>query len=161
LHDALVGLGFMTKEEGERAGWSGFLATLAVERRAATLQTPSGPALWIAAERLLQWQAGVPALATTPAISVPQAPPDALWDSDRAIVEIMRGRLEGVGPTTEAAVAAASGVAAESIAHALLSLEAEGFAMRGRFTPGFGEEEWCSRRLLARIHSYTLNRLRQ
>jgi ATP-dependent Lhr-like helicase len=33
--------------------------------------------------------------------------------------------------------------------------------MRGQFTPGFGQQEWCARRLLARIHSYTLNRLRQ
>ena len=33
--------------------------------------------------------------------------------------------------------------------------------LRGRFTPGTEETEWCARRLLARIHSYTLNRLRQ
>ena len=44
---------------------------------------------------------------------------------------------------------------------ALVKLEVEGFVFRGRFTPGFGETEWCARRLLARIHSYTLNRLRQ
>ncbi len=39
-------------------------------------------------------------------------------------------------------------------------LEAEGFALRGRFTPGAAEEEWCERRLLARIHRYTVKRLR-
>ena len=32
--------------------------------------------------------------------------------------------------------------------------------MRGRFTPGANEEEWCERRLLARIHHYTVKRLR-
>ena len=32
--------------------------------------------------------------------------------------------------------------------------------MRGRFTPGAADEEWCERRLLARIHRYTLKRLR-
>jgi ATP-dependent Lhr-like helicase len=32
--------------------------------------------------------------------------------------------------------------------------------MRGRFTPGAQELEWCERRLLARIHRYTVNRLR-
>src|SRR5258708_17720092 len=32
--------------------------------------------------------------------------------------------------------------------------------MRGRFTPGATAEEWCERRLLARIHRYTVNRLR-
>ncbi len=32
--------------------------------------------------------------------------------------------------------------------------------MRGRFTPGANAEEWCERRLLARIHRYTVKRLR-
>ena len=33
--------------------------------------------------------------------------------------------------------------------------------MRGYFTPGVREEiEWCDRRLLARIHRYTISRLR-
>ena len=32
--------------------------------------------------------------------------------------------------------------------------------LRGSFTPGSEEQEWCERRLLARIHRYTLNRLR-
>ena len=32
--------------------------------------------------------------------------------------------------------------------------------MRGRFTPHASAEEWCERRLLSRIHHYTLKRLR-
>jgi ATP-dependent Lhr-like helicase len=43
----------------------------------------------------------------------------------------------------------------------LLKLEGEGFVIRGQFTPGGTQTEWSARRLLARIHSYTLNRLRQ
>ena len=42
----------------------------------------------------------------------------------------------------------------------LLRLEAQGHILRGRFTPGAAELEWCDRRLLARIHRYTLSRLR-
>ena len=42
---------------------------------------------------------------------------------------------------------------------ALLALESEGVVLRGRFT-GANDLEWCDRRLLARIHRYTLNRLR-
>src|SRR2546426_4956136 len=41
-----------------------------------------------------------------------------------------------------------------------LALENEGKLLRGRFTPGAPQLEWCDRRLLARIHRYTLNRLR-
>jgi ATP-dependent Lhr-like helicase len=49
---------------------------------------------------------------------------------------------------------------------ALAALEGEGFAMRGRFTspqgdPKTAEIEWCERRLLARIHRLTLDRLRK
>jgi ATP-dependent Lhr-like helicase len=73
----------------------------------------------------------------------------------------MRGRLEGLGPVTVDGLAASSGLAANDVESALLKLEAEGFVLRGRFTPGTEETEWCARRLLARIHSYTLNRLRQ
>jgi ATP-dependent Lhr-like helicase len=46
------------------------------------------------------------------------------------------------------------------IATGLAALEAEGFALRGRFTPGTAADEWCERRLLARIHHYTIKRLR-
>ena len=42
----------------------------------------------------------------------------------------------------------------------LLALEGQGRILRGRFTPGDAELEWCDRRLLARIHRYTLSRLR-
>src|SRR5256886_12164653 len=44
---------------------------------------------------------------------------------------------------------------------ALAALQAEGFAMRGAFTDTPAPEgEWCERRLLARIHGYTVKRLR-
>src|SRR5438093_8758309 len=42
----------------------------------------------------------------------------------------------------------------------LLKLEGQGRILRGRFTPATAELEWCDRRLLARIHRYTLNKLR-
>jgi len=77
------------------------------------------------------------------------------------MVEILRGRLEGLGPVTARALAESLGVEPSAIEAALMRLEATGFVFRGRFTPGLGQEEWCARRLLARIHSYTLNRLRQ
>ena len=52
------------------------------------------------------------------------------------------------------------GVAASDVDAGLLALEAEGVVLRGRFTPGHSGLEWCDRALLARIHRYTLNRLR-
>src|SRR5207237_342452 len=70
----------------------------------------------------------------------------------------------GLGPVTEAALDMPLGLAPSDIAAALAALQTEGFALRGRFTPGIDpgadNDEWCERRLLARIHRYTLKRLR-
>ena len=44
---------------------------------------------------------------------------------------------------------------------ALAQLEREGYVLRGQFTPGAQQEEWCERHLLARIHRYTVKRLRR
>ena len=76
------------------------------------------------------------------------------------MTEIVRGRLEGLGPVTQVALAAPLGLEPDEIGAALTALEVEGFAMRGRFTPGTNADEWCDRRLLARIHHYTVRRLR-
>ncbi len=52
------------------------------------------------------------------------------------------------------------GLRAGEVTSALARLEGEGIVLRGRFTPGTDDEEFCDRRLLARIHRYTLDRLR-
>jgi ATP-dependent Lhr-like helicase len=83
------------------------------------------------------------------------------WNFEEALVEILRGRLEGLGPVTVPALVESTGLSKLDIETALLKLESEGFVIRGLFTPGTTETEWSARRLLARIHSYTLNRLRQ
>src|SRR6185436_11053374 len=160
LHDALLTLGFITEEEGRRSGWEALLDRLAADRRAGVLRSPEGPSLWVAAERLPQLRAVLPGASLSPAIAAP-ARLDKAWDPDEARVEIVRGRLEGLGPTTVAALAASCGMRPASIDSALAALESEGFVFRGRFTPGLGETEWCERRLLARIHRSTLDRLRR
>jgi ATP-dependent helicase Lhr and Lhr-like helicase len=71
----------------------------------------------------------------------------------------VRSRLEGIGPTTAGAIAESLGVEPSEIDVALAKLAAEGFALKGAFT-GQSGEEWCERALLARIHRYTVNRLR-
>ncbi len=72
----------------------------------------------------------------------------------------MRGRITLTGPVTAAALADPLGVSTADADAALLMLEMDGVVLRGRFTPGETELEWCDRTLLARIHRYTLNRLR-
>ncbi|HEY1300254.1 MAG TPA: DEAD/DEAH box helicase, partial [Stellaceae bacterium] len=137
LHDALMWLGFLSEQEvAVQPGWGDRLAELAREQRAIRLEEPPAK-VWIAAENRASW------------------PPD-----DAALTEIVRGRLEGLGPVTPAALAAPLDLAPRDVEPALAALEAEGFALRGRFSPGVESDEWCERRLLARIHRYTLKRLR-
>src|SRR5439155_1324010 len=83
------------------------------------------------------------------------------WTREDALRELVRGRLEVVGPTTADGIAAALRVPPAEVDFALGPLEHEGFVLRGQFTPGIAQLEWCERRLLARIHRYTLDRLRQ
>ncbi len=61
----------------------------------------------------------------------------------------LRGRMEALGPVF------AGGDADEAL---LRELESEGVVLRTRIA---GREAWCDRRLLARIHRYTLDRLRR
>ncbi|HSY40657.1 MAG TPA: ATP-dependent DNA helicase, partial [Polyangia bacterium] len=164
MHDALVWLGFLDEREvGNTPGWAGWLGELAASRRAARLRRP-GMTVWIAAERLPQFESLWPEATLEPLIAAPASYAERVWSADLALVEILRGRLEGLGPVTAEALAAPLGMSAADIAFALAALESEGFAMRGCFTDGAAQgpwgEEWCERRLLARIHRYTVNRLR-
>ena len=68
--------------------------------------------------------------------------------------------MEALGPTTVEALAQSVGLPSSQVELALLALESEGAIFRGQFTGG-RQQEWCDRRLLARIHRYTLNRLRK
>jgi ATP-dependent Lhr-like helicase len=170
LHDALVELGFVAEQEG--AGWEQFFEELKAERRAAVLATSPLTAgetpdavpvvgLWVAAERLPQLSVVYPKAKLEPPIAAPESVSRNEWKFEEALVEILRGRLEGLGPVTVASLVQSSGLTKLEIETALLKLESEGFVIRGLFTPGTSETEWSARRLLARIHSYTLNRLRQ
>ena len=94
LHDALLWLTFLTEEERCRhAGWPALMDALAADGRVVRMQSQSpahppgraGPVLWVAAERR------------------PLFEPVPL--SDASLVEIVRGRLEGLGPVAASAIA--------------------------------------------------------
>jgi ATP-dependent Lhr-like helicase len=160
LHDALVWLGFIGEQEARAApGWDEWLAELARGKRVARLFGPRA-SLWITAERLAEFRTLWPSARLDPPIAAPSGRAERAWSRDDALVEILRGRLEGEGPVTQEALARTLGLEQSEIATALAALEAEGFALRGRFTPGAAADEWCERRLLARIHQYTIKRLR-
>src|SRR5216117_2426299 len=161
LHDALLVMGVIPNAEGgtRNAERQEYFEELVRAGRAGTLLHE--PRLWIAAERLPMLRAAFPEAACEPALAAPDRERAKVWTRKDAVRELVRGRLEAVGPTTAADVAGSLGVAVADLDFALGALEHEGFVLRGRFTPGVAELEWCERRLLARIHRYTLDRLRQ
>jgi ATP-dependent helicase Lhr and Lhr-like helicase len=160
LHDALVWLSFLTSAEvASNPRWNGWLVELAAQKRAAHFDA-GGSTLWITAERLPHFRALWPKLKTAPVLAVPPPYDKPAWSREDALVEIVRGRLEGLGPVVPDELTRCLGLTASELAAPLAALEAEGFAMRGRFTPEANAEEWCERRLLSRIHHYTLKRLR-
>ncbi len=171
LHDALVVLGFVTaaeagRETAERSefdfGWSHLFAELTGDRRATAIRL-GDQELWVAAERLTEFTTRYGELAMTPSID-PVAGVAVADDADSALREILRSRLEGLGPITASKLGAPLDAAESDVKAALVALEQEGFVLRGRFTQAAQDvdrpEEWCERRILARIHRYTIKRLR-
>ena len=170
LHDALLVLGFLTEAEGERGpllepqdyaapDWPALLHSLQRTQRATVLTTgDDGNRLWVAAERLRALRLICPDAAANPEIDAIESNEAA--DFETALREIVRSRLEGLGPVTVAQLADPLPLDHAAIAQALDALQQEGFVLQGRFTPGGVDIEWCERGLLARIHRYTLKQLR-
>ena len=159
LHDALISLGVITEGEGAAAGWVGHLEALIGERRAARLQS-GRYRFWVAAEQLPMLSAVYPRSSLDPQVSAPAEYAARQWSFEEALVEIVRGRLQASGPTDAEALAQVLGVRREAIDAALTALEVEGFVLRGSFTADARDVEWCERRLLSRIHRYTIKTLR-
>ena len=159
MHEALNSLGFLTSGEAEaNPGWGMACATVGATPR----RTPG-----LRRQHSLAGGGRLPAMRLVhPAAKVPDAfqaprgypPPDS---AEAATVELTRARLGGFGPRTAGQLAADLGIGLADQQYALAALEREGYVLRGRFSPGATEEEWCERHLLARIHRYTVKRLRR
>lgn len=172
MHEALMGLGVVTAREVRENGWADWLARLVKAHRATqigppaldrpvALRNPDGYGLWVAAERLPQMQAVFADVTMLPPIEAPAEYAAQPWDREEALIELLRSRLTGLGPTPAQVIADDLSLPRGDVELALLRLQNEGYVMQGRFTPGSAVDEWCERHLLARIHRYTLKRLRR
>ncbi|HTA65055.1 MAG TPA: DEAD/DEAH box helicase [Xanthomonadaceae bacterium] len=196
MHEALVGLGVIGDDEVRaNPDWPQLLGALAGDRRAARMDR-GGTGFWFAAERLPQLQALHRDVRIDPPIEAPAEFAAVEWTPEDALVDLVRARLTGLGPTEASALAASFALPQSAIDAALIRLEVEGYVMRGSFSAerdrsgGFSGKghgttdarfdagrnqgdgniegksansrlEWCERHLLARIHRYTIGRLRR
>jgi ATP-dependent Lhr-like helicase len=175
LHDALLTLGLIPETElWARSPWASrdmlleWLRQLAQAGRSLRLTLPSGKDAWLAAEHVALVGAAYPEAAIE---RLHLAPPrkngssgneSGVEDIDReaAALYLVRGWAESSGPFTAAEMADSLSLNVSDVAIALAQLENEGLALRGSFRPGAADEEFCDRRILARIHRATVGRLR-
>jgi ATP-dependent Lhr-like helicase len=157
LHDLLMTL-FAVRP---RPSWRPWFDELAGAGRAAEIPGPGdgeagGGPLWCAAERQAVLQLLYPDL------RVPAGSPQSRsMDAETAAAEMLRGHLDVQGPSTAEDLARATALRVPDVTLALIRLENEGFALRGHFTDPGGDEEFCARRVLTRIHAYTRQRKRR
>ena len=174
LHDGLLQLGFLTREEyssglsssgaggdtipgkGGPEGWGRWFQALGSEMRASCVRLGDRK-WWLASERLEEFCAIHPdaILEPDPAAVCPRGEPDR----DKALVELLRSRLSGLGPVDAATLAEDFALPQAEIDTALLALQSQGYAMV--MANGSAEKTWCERRLLARIHRYSRERRRK
>jgi ATP-dependent helicase Lhr and Lhr-like helicase len=159
LHDALLSLGVLPEPEIAAAGWNAAVAELLGTGRA-TWAVDDGRRWLVATERMRLVTAAVPGVRFAPELVAPDAR-GPVPEREDALGAVVGGWLEALGPTTGDALAARLGLPRPAIEVGLAVLEREGRALRGRFTADAADEEWCERRLLARIHRATLGRLRR
>lgn len=79
---------------------------------------------------------------------------------EEGLVQLLRGWVFSLGPTSTEQLSELLKLNSIEIEQALLRLEASGLILRGAFT-GANKQEWCERRILARIHRLTLGKLRK
>lgn len=171
VHDALLTLGAL-REDPADPEWperSALLERLEGDGRAFRFPVP-GAVLWTAAERvplaLRVWpEADLPAESASSPLPAAKEVPESRAG---AAAEALRGALDCCGPRTVSELAADLALREKTVADALALLEAEGTVLRGSFRPAAAEasgappaEEWCHRRVLARIHRLTLAGLRR
>jgi ATP-dependent Lhr-like helicase len=167
LHDALMLLGVMTPEEaaisvhheGNGAGAGILLKELIASNRATQLRLAE-KTFWVVAEQLPMLQTIYQEAGLEPHLAAPGSVQGKTWERADAIRELLRGRMEVCGPITAGELIDRLSLSRSEVDAALLALEAEGFVLRGKFHAGATGQEWCDRRLLARIHRLTIDRLR-
>ncbi|MEQ8953471.1 MAG: ATP-dependent DNA helicase, partial [Gammaproteobacteria bacterium] len=158
LHDALLTISYMTAAEIAENNYTDLVHLLREARRICAIETGNGQ-LWIALESLPKYRMLYPGAGE--GVELPTFIETETWNAEDALREVVRGRLEGLGPVLACGLAGETNLAEARLQQALIALEVEGFAFQGQFSPGLrspGSDagadavEWCERRLLQRIH---------
>ena len=176
LHDALLTLGiFPEGPEGvgrpsmENLPVRSWLAELGSAGRVYRIRASSAeePAsmldAWVAAERLELVRTAYDNISATPepGSSLPLFASGGFEGSrEEAILSLVRGWVDSIGPFTVAELSSTLALSANDVLYALGQLENEGIVLRGTYRRDCEVDEFCDRRILARIHRSTIDSLR-
>ena len=153
LHDVLLTLGCLPADINS---FQDLFASLAASGRAAKGTVKGSDfAVWLPRERMHEGLA-----LWNMEFNPPLSPMEVTAPEDAAAEVFVRGLLTISGPVSKDYIAQRLGLTTYLVEQAVLRLEAAGEILRGAFTPSADTIEWCNRRLLARMHRYTLGRLR-
>ncbi len=161
LHDLLVSLVLFPVKEACRlpAETDQWFESLAADRRTFRILACDRP-YWLAAESLAAVRQ-IPAFRGALPSPLPHAEVCSNSGAEEPLTTVVRGWMEVSGPLTAAGLAAILGLDAADVRSALIQLEGHGLVLRGSFTSPAAGEEFCDRRILARIHRATLAHLRR
>ncbi|MFP6781074.1 MAG: ATP-dependent DNA helicase, partial [Gammaproteobacteria bacterium] len=163
LHETLLLMGCLTTGEASTLGgraWESWFEQLQSEKRALLVEGGSSPSLWVASERYGELRQLWRSRTANPNFRGGALEMFPALDADEALVSLVRARVDNSAPQTSQHLADLLGMPERDISIALASLEARGIVFRGRYLPSEDREQWCDRRVLARIHRYTVKRLR-
>ena len=170
LHDALLTLGVLPEgRDGlSRPVMAGlplvaWLEQLVAAGRVHRVVNDDGLAAWVATERLELVRRAYDGVSMSPA---PRGERSSLSDPkdpgsrEEAILALVRGWADCLGPFTPQELSSILALPEGDVVYALGRLEHEGVVLRGSYRQGIEGEEFCNRRILARIHRSTIESLR-
>ena len=167
LHDALLSLGILPENVALNKSrttspqdFSRWFQDLMTAGRAFRLGKDGIDPVWVATERLAMYGAAFPDSEIGAQLPI-LLKPNVELTQDEAILYLVRGWSESLGPFTVEELAKTLGLSASDVNIALAQMENEGVVLRGSFRPGAVQEEFCDRRILARIHRSTISGLRR
>ncbi|CEG57226.1 DEAD/DEAH box helicase [Legionella fallonii] len=136
--------------------WLPFLEDLMIQRRAGTANI-NNQEFWYSVEKAKTFSLIYPNAILNQQL---QEIEEHSLEQEECIFKMIQNWMAHLGPTTSNALSDMLSIPSSNVEQALLRLEAAGVILRGSFN-NVDEQEWCDRRLLARIHQLTLGRLRK
>lgn len=139
--------------------WRAHFEQLRRQRRA-DVASVDGRQYWVAAEKARSFAALFPIARFEQGLADVET---GDVSRDEAVLSLTMGWMAHAGPTSGSQLGALLQLPASEIEVALLRMEATGTILRGKYlgTANPQENEWCERRLLARIHRLTVGMLRK